>query len=412
MSGTTDYLNWFNSSITNPVARDPLVGDSSMDWRGLGTTLAPAALTAYKGAKTALDINKAYNATKAIPSALGGVGNTANNASKLSVGLKGAGKALGGTVGIGSLAVAAGSFLPGGKESDYQTGGEKAIKLGATAAGLGSALGIGGAALGPIGLGLGAIGLVSNLTGRTAKKHQTTAAQTLQNTGSGYAGLGKDIAAQGKKTSGISRLFGKDNTRQINRNIARLDKKRMIAGDIGYQNKQSTIAAMNSLKDIDSRNLQSLSGGFGHYGTGILSAKCGTKLQMKNIATNVKYKLNSTKKEVKTNVIPGGALHARKHNIEGFEDNITKKGIPVISGDLIQSNNGTLELQKGGEITQHAEREREEIIFHKDLTAKFEELLKKYEEGDEDSAIEAGKLLTYEILENTEDNAGLIDKIN
>lgn len=411
MSGTTDYLNWFNSSITNPVARDPLVGDSSMDWRGLGTTLAPAALTAHKGAKTALDVNKAYNATKAIPSALGGVGNTANNASKLSVGLKGAGKALGGTVGIGNLAVAAGSFLPGGKESDYQTGGEKAIKLGATAAGLGSALGL-GAALGPIGLGLGAIALVSNLTGRTAKKHQTTAAQTLQNTGSGYAGLGKDIAAQGKKTSGISRLFGKDYTKQINRNIARLDKKRMIAGDIGYQNKQSTIAAMNSVRDVDSRNLQSLSGGFGQYGTGILAAKRGTKLQMRNIVANVKHKVNSTKEEVKTNVIPGGALHARKHNIEGFEDNITKKGIPVISGDLVQSDMGTLELQKGGEITQHAEIEREEIIFHKDLTAKFEELLKKYEEGDEKAALEAGKLLAYEILENTEDNAGLIDKIN
>lgn len=105
----------------------------------------------------------------------------------------------------------------------------------------------------------------------------------------------------------------------------------------------------------------------------------------------------------KMNVIPEGALHARKHNME--LDNITNKGIPVISES------------QGGQIKQHAEIERDEIIFRKEVTDKLEKLYEEFynedsSKKDKDSiALQAGKLLIKEILENTDDKTGLIDLV-
>ena len=158
MTNTKDYINFFSNSLqsSNSIQRDPSVGDS-MDWKGLGLSLIDPATKAIKGADTAIKLNKAYN-TFAPMSLLGKTQNSVNTASKLSVGLKGAGNALGGTVGVGNLALTAASFLPGAKEADYSTGAEKALKIGSTAVGLGSAgaaaLGLGAAALGPVGLAL------------------------------------------------------------------------------------------------------------------------------------------------------------------------------------------------------------------------------------------------------------------
>lgn len=99
------------------------------------------------------------------------------------------------------------------------------------------------------------------------------------------------------------------------------------------------------------------------------------------------------------NVIPDGALHAHKHHLENvdekFED-VTSKGIPVITEE------------KGGDIKQHAEVEREEIIFNLEVTKQLEKLM---QDGSDEAAIEAGKLLVYEILENTVDNTGLLNTV-
>lgn len=95
------------------------------------------------------------------------------------------------------------------------------------------------------------------------------------------------------------------------------------------------------------------------------------------------------------NVIPDGALHARKHNMD--LDGITRKGIPVVS-------------ESNGEIEQQAEIEKEEIIFRLEITQKLEELEKKFysdestQEEKDECALEAGKLLVEEILYNTQDN--------
>ena len=110
-----------------------------------------------------------------------------------------------------------------------------------------------------------------------------------------------------------------------------------------------------------------------------------------------KQELDNIKETNQKNVIPEGALHAHKHHMENAED-LTKKGIPVVD------NNGE----------QQAEIERNEIIFSLEVTKQLEDLHKRYQgytntqkEKDE-LAIEAGKLLVYEILHNTEDRTGLI----
>lgn len=99
------------------------------------------------------------------------------------------------------------------------------------------------------------------------------------------------------------------------------------------------------------------------------------------------------------NVIPDGALHKNKHHLsdidEKFEE-VTQKGVPVITES------------EGGEITQHAEVEINEIIFRLEVTKELEKLMKEHTD---DAAIEAGKLLVEEILRNTHDNTGLLEAI-
>lgn len=105
------------------------------------------------------------------------------------------------------------------------------------------------------------------------------------------------------------------------------------------------------------------------------------------------------------NVIPEGALHARKHNLpEEISEHVTRKGIPVIT------------LEDGDKIVQHAEVEVNEIIFHKKTTDKLEDFFKRFNEAEtkkekDKIAIEAGRFLTTEILENTDDNTGLLQEI-
>ena len=81
-------------------------------------------------------------------------------------------------------------------------------------------------------------------------------------------------------------------------------------------------------------------------------------------------------------------------------ENLTKKGIPVVDN----------------EGKQQAEIEKNEIIFTLEVTKKIEELEKKFREASkqrdkDDIAIEAGKLIAKEIIENTEDRTGLINEV-
>lgn len=113
---------------------------------------------------------------------------------------------------------------------------------------------------------------------------------------------------------------------------------------------------------------------------------------------------NKYKEGGKFNVIPEGALHARLHHMED-DENITKKGIPVVSED------------ENGNIEQQAEIEQNELIIRLSVTELLENLQKKFyndnysQEEKDNFAIQAGKTLVYEILYNTQDNTGLINNI-
>lgn len=100
------------------------------------------------------------------------------------------------------------------------------------------------------------------------------------------------------------------------------------------------------------------------------------------------------------NIIPEGALHKNKHHIENT-DGLTQKGIPVIDND--------------GD--QQAEIECDELILNLENTKFIEERYKKFYSNDltqkekDQLAVEVGELLVKEILYNTDDRTGLIDKV-
>ncbi len=85
-------------------------------------------------------------------------------------------------------------------------------------------------------------------------------------------------------------------------------------------------------------------------------------------------------------MIPKGKLHKENNNL-GQKD----KGIPVIDNDGVK----------------HFEVEKEELILTLAITEKVEGLVANYDKTfDDDILIELGKLLTEEILRNTQDNSG------
>ena len=203
---------------------------------------------------------------------------------------------------------------------------------------------------------------------------------------SAYSGLADNLqTAFGNADSKL--LFGYD---KANNMIADAKSKQNRALGILDNADMARSSAASNIHSIGA-NLQ-LRGGY----NSMVAAKNGAKLfnnleDVKRILKS-KNKVEIFKQGGSINVIPDGALHARKHHLEEIDEkykDVTHKGIPVISES------------EGGEITQHAEVEKEEIIFRLEVTQKLEELAK---ENTDESAIEAGKLLVEEILYNTKDN--------
>lgn len=354
---------------------------------------------------------KLFNAKKTVsnfPKITGGtelsplVSNGSTAKSSFGAFLKGAG-GFGNLAKVGTSAFGLVNSIPGVK-ADYQDGFSKALDIGGTATGIagslgslgvGTGLGLASSAIPVVGWGIAAATLANNVFGKRAGDHAIGADAVV---GSGYNSLTKDVGGVGKKTTLTGNLFGyKGNrTNTINHKRELMDTRRAISSGIGYANNSNILAASNTSQDIASKNYQKLIGG---QKTNILAAKKGTKLSLlKSIKERVTGRIEKVEPEQK-NVIPSGALHARKNNLpEEIASEVTHKGIPVISKD-------------GDKIQQHAEIENSELILTKKVTVQIEELLKRFEEGNENAAVEAGKLLAYEILENTEDNVGLLETI-
>ena len=246
---------------------------------------------------------------------------------------------------------------------------------------------------------------LGSLFGAGVKSVKGNTANELVDTSSSYTG---EDALASKKFG----LLGLRGAKKYAGLVAQRQYNRDLAANVLQEGKDDLLAANNvqqqQMKDTLSKN------GDDWMYTNTLSAKNGAKIkEVKRLSSLYNKRLISkeplkegTTVEFKNggsiNVIPEGALHARKNNLTEINpelEGITKKGIPVIS------------KEEGGEMIQHAEIERSEIIFNLETTKKLESLREQYNKSEDKTekdnlAIEAGKLLAQQIMENTIDNTG------
>ncbi len=263
-------------------------------------------------------------------------------------------------------------------------------------------------------LGLTPLGLINGFGGARSDVY-TRDMDIDANTGGSYQGfLDKEGEADyysGKKYG----YFSKGAKEEANEMIANVNAQQIRLGNIEDTQDLNTKAAQSNQSFISARQQFINNGGMTYARAGregmkiqdvdfakkvlkkkVRSLNKGTVVKKNVLSHSVAPDISTLKDGGKVNVIPEGALHKNKHHLEEidekFED-VTSKGIPVIT-------------EENGEVKQHAEVEKEEIIFRLEVTKKLEELMKK---GTDEAAIEAGKLLVKEILHNTVDNANIID---
>lgn len=231
--------------------------------------------------------------------------------------------------------------------------------------------------------------------------------ETWEQQGSAYGGSMAKVDDALTKSSKKYGAFSGKARRKANAQIAEAKRQQNLVSDIN-QEAQDAFAASN-YSGIGLRNELALSGGYrnmavGRNGMKILDAE---SQWAREVLTKAKIRPKEKLEEQppkfaeggKVNVIPDGALHAHKHHLEDISpeyEQVTSKGIPVVTEE------------EGGKLKQHAEIERNEIIFRLEVTKKLEELMK---DGSDDAAIEAGKLLAHEIINNTVDNTGLMEVV-
>lgn len=234
--------------------------------------------------------------------------------------------------------------------------------------------------------------------------------EAFEQVGSSYGGtldtVDNALTKSGKKYG----LFSGRARNKANEQIHNAQMQQTKMGNIADEAQMAFLASNNPLLGLGTQ-LQ-LNGGYQQ--SAVRAGKSGLKMDREFAKRVVKLSKGQRKKiqeEVRmeevagfqkggaVNVIPDGALHAHKHHLEDIDgkfEEVTTKGIPVITEE------------KGGDIKQHAEVEREEIIFNLEVTKQLEKLM---QDGSDGAAIEAGKLLVYEILENTVDNTGLLNTV-
>lgn len=231
------------------------------------------------------------------------------------------------------------------------------------------------------------VGLINSIG---AKKADTITKdnEAFEQVGSSYGGTQATVDDALTKSGKKYGLFSGGARNKANKQIHNAQMQQVKMGNIADEAQMAFAASNNPLLGLGTQ-LQ-LNGGYQQ--NTVRAGKSGLKMD-KDFAKRVAGFKNGGA----VNVIPDGALHAHKHHLEDVDEKfeeVTTKGIPVITEE------------KGGDIKQHAEVEREEIIFNLEVTKQLEKLM---QDGSDEAAIEAGKLLVHEILENTVDNTGLLN---
>lgn len=231
--------------------------------------------------------------------------------------------------------------------------------------------------------------------GRTNNFKMSDAAEEMQ---SGYSGTVSDIRSA-QELGNKRVLFQRDKMNDYIQEQRGKDRLLAQINETNTMRKQS-----DYYQDLNHQNINRYAGQ--NY-LGITVGKRGTKLMSIDEVRAIIMARHGKQEDpqrfqnggtigIDTNILPEGALHARKNNLSDLNPDLedaTKKGIPVMAAE-------------GGEIgEQVAEIENSEIIFRLDVTKRLEELRK---DGSEEAMIEAGKLIAEELIENTQDNVGII----
>ena len=277
------------------------------------------------------------------------------------------------------------------------------------------------------------VGMVNGFGGSRADSFAVDQ-DVLASVGNSYGGTAADLASAASKSGKKYGLFSSSARKRANRQMAEARAKQNLMGSISDEATDQRLNAQSMGEQAGIAYSLMNDGGYNQKYT--YAAKHGGSLEWVPVI-NTEWKpnieLNSDLSEFKTggcvelvdkvvwipeiklggktkeindseidtnqkNVIPEGALHKNKHHMEHAEG-LTKKGIPVIDEDG----------------AQQAEIEHSEIIFTLEVTKKLEEYYDIFYSDEstnkekEQAALDAGKLLVYQILENTEDRSGLID---
>ena len=275
------------------------------------------------------------------------------------------------------------------------------------------------AILGSSFLNLTPMGLINGFGGK--KAHKITSdmkqRQAFETVGGSYSGSVLNYANASKYSGKKYGAFSRHARKKANRKIDEANRQVSVMKNISQEAQLDSMLG-NGMQDINNMKYQmNLQGGYNPYTSiGRRGLRLPTKKELdrsRRISSNIKNKffipndfsytyqlgdqIEVPEEQVKAfknggqmSIIPEGALHARKNNMN--VENITKKGIPVVDN----------------EGTQQAEIERNEIIFSKEATTKLEELMN---DGSDQAAIEAGKLLVKEITTNLDDKTGLTKEV-
>lgn len=262
-----------------------------------------------------------------------------------------------------------------------------------------------------------------------AKKSDTMEAdtQTLALGGDSYSGAADDVMDASEKSGKKYGMFSRKALGRANDEMAAAGRLQNNMASIMNKNKMLMDALANQ-QDMNNQQYQNMMNGTDWSAMPMSAKKGGILPSQYQIAHRVAY--NHRKQHAKQepieyvpvidtidmfqnggqmSLLPEGALHKDKHHIEEVRDDlkgeITHKGIPVVTI-----------AKDGQQVEQVAEIEHSEWILSADLTEKVEKLRDKYNESDDaqekqEFAIEAGKLIAEEMMENTDDRVGLIKQI-
>jgi hypothetical protein len=234
---------------------------------------------------------------------------------------------------------------------------------------------------------------VSMLAGIFGSRTDTfTKSEQIANLGGAYSGTMMDLDAA-EDLSGKRVLSGKDKMNSYISDAKTNQNKMITINDISSTRmKGVTSEALSDYNNQrNTRYQRSTQYAVGKQGMKLMSIEEINKILNLRKESSIQEFKNGGVIGIDSSIIPEGKLHAHKHNLKDANpdlEDVTKKGIPIVT------------LDEGGELQQVAEIEKEEIIFRKEVTTKLEEL---YKDGSDEAMIEAGKLITEELMTNTDD---------